>query len=265
LPAVLGLTFAFVAAAVWWFVATATASGDLRVSNAFAGLGYLAAVLGLAVLVVLVSWLFTLVRARARGESPPRRRSRTDDHAIVRTQLVIGAALVALGAIIGLICLCFIHPDDTATSPILALATAVIGAGATLLPAGAAGSANARLAAGQSGATSGPDTAGTPTATVFPTLGTSTATFSGFVQPRGQAGKVRFQYGPTAGETLEPGTTQTTEDVEFTAGATIQITGTPGEVALKPGALYGVRLIGETQDGHQFTSDWVYVRAPSPS
>jgi hypothetical protein len=258
LPAVVGLAVAFVAAAVWWFIATATGSGSLKVGSAFAGLGYLAAVVGLAVAIVLLAWLLTgALQRRNRGPAPARRRSASDEHAIVRTQLVLGAGLVLAGAVVGLICLCFIHPSDAVASPILALATAVIGAGATLLPAGAAGSANARLAA-QGGASAAGADGTAPVATMFPGF-TEKRKLLGSVDPKGHTGFVRFQYGGTDAKDSEPLVTNTAGQVALQPGAIQRVEAMLESVGTEP--RIGVRLVGETADGQRFSSDWVYFDA----
>jgi hypothetical protein len=198
---------------------------------------------------------------RRRREAAARRRTATDEHAIVRTQLVLGAGLVVVGAVVGLICLCFIHPSDAAASPILALATAVIGAGATLLPAGAAGSANARLAAQGGAPTDGADDDAAPVATMFPAFADAWGSVLGSVDPQGRTGVVRFQYGGTGATDAEPVVTQTTkEDVPFGPKTLQRVAGTiTAPDSAEP--RIGVRLVGETAEGRRFTSDWVYFDA----
>src|SRR3954451_18757266 len=137
---------AFVAGAVLWFVRAAKNDGTIAAGNAFVGLGYMAGALLIVLLAIvglrLLAGASAAPRRRPPLRTPPPRRA-ADEHAIIRMQLAWGSTLVIVGALVGLLCLCILHRGSN--GPVLALATAVISAGAVLLPAGAAGGASARL------------------------------------------------------------------------------------------------------------------------
>jgi hypothetical protein len=242
----------FGVAAAWWFIATAKRDGDLAIGNAFAGLGYLSAALVVAVLVVGLGWLANMWRSTGTGQTPTRRprRSGGDDRGIVRAQLAWGAGLIIVGAVVGLICLCFVHPSDTIAGPSLALATATIGAGATLLPAGAASAASARIQQAANG--------GAPDPVVVTTIATREQ-FKGTVVPNGTASSAYFEYQdapePSKGEApiAKTGPAQS-----IAASVAVK------EVELKPTTLesakhYRVRLVAETAAGRRIEGNWLDV------
>jgi hypothetical protein len=108
-----------------WFIAIVWGDRTISAADAFVGLGYLAGVL-LVALLVMLGWQFLgLIRG---GEWRRRRRENDSGHSIIRAQLAWRSMLVIVGAIVGLICLCSVQPSDEPAGPVLALATAVISA-----------------------------------------------------------------------------------------------------------------------------------------
>jgi hypothetical protein len=157
------LVMPFVVAAVVWFVVVAASDGSIDAGQAFIGLGYAGGVV-LIVLLVLVALQFlnggAVRRARADASA-----SEAAEHLIIKTQIWVGAGLIGLGAILGVVFGVVLTDDDKVA---LAIGTAVIGAGAALMPPGAAAGAAARVANGSGGGqatTTGvqPTTGGEPT------------------------------------------------------------------------------------------------------
>jgi hypothetical protein len=244
------VALAFGIAAAWWFIAAAGGNGELKIGNAFAGLGYLSGALLVATLVLALGWLASAWRSREPG--PPRRRGPRrgggDDRGIVRAQLAWGAGLVIVGAIVGLICLCFVHPGDTAQGPVLALATATIGAGATLLPAGAASAASARMTQAGNGTALDP---------VVVTTVVTHEDFKGTVVPNRTASTAYFEYqdAPVTGKP-DAAIAKTGPNENVAADVAVR------EVAFKPTALdsakdYRVRLVAETAAGKRIEGNWL--------
>jgi hypothetical protein len=131
------LAILFVAAAAVWFILVAANHGQVDAGRAFIGLGYIS-----AVVFVLLAVLWGI---RLLGGPSPSAPEASDDywnHRLISTQLWVGALLIALGAVLGLVF--GIILSDTGKLP-LAIATAVIGAGAALMPPGAAAGAAQRL------------------------------------------------------------------------------------------------------------------------
>ncbi len=115
----------------------------------------------LAALILLILFL-RVVRtepATAQQQSDPAPYDASQDRSIVRWQLGLGAFLVLAGATLGVV-VHEIGPDSDADVG-LSIATAVIGVGAALLPAGAAATASNRILA--SLPKTGESTAQTPT------------------------------------------------------------------------------------------------------
>jgi hypothetical protein len=244
---------AFVVGAVLWFIASAKSNGTIDTGGAFAGLGYMGAAVAVVLLAVLGARLLGLLTSRRAGGQGPRRPARpTDDRGIIRSQLAWGSGLVITGAIIGLVCLCFVHPSDLVEGPVLALATAVIGAGATLLPAGAASSAGTRIQQELN------EVAGAPvvTTTTATRAGQDKAKVSGTVDPGASDVEAYFEYrhvdpdgehGPIA--QLRPGE-------QISARAAVQ-TVERDLVTLDGTRAYQVRLVAETPAGKRGEGRWL--------
>jgi hypothetical protein len=142
--AVAALVVVFAVAGIVWFVISIGDGGDFQAGDAFAGLGYLAATLAIALAAVwfLRNWI---------GAAPPEPVARAPvappaeaagDRLIVLQQMRFGAALIALGAVLGVV---FGVVLDDQNGVAIAMGTAAIGAGAALIPAGAATSASHRI------------------------------------------------------------------------------------------------------------------------
>lgn len=248
---------AFAVTAVWWFVQTAKSDGTLAIGNAFAGLGYFAATLGVALLVLLIGLGVAALRSNGWHWSSRGRRP-TDDRAIVRVQLAWGAILVIVGAIIGVICLCFIHPRDEVAGPVLALATAVIGAGATLLPAGAAGSASARMAQGVS------DNGNLPVAVTTSVSPDPAGTkVTGIVAPNRAQVNAYFEYqdAPEEGKPEAP-IAKTTPPEAIAADVPSQEV-TQVLKTLDGGKAYRVRVVAETPANKRGEGSWLEFTTPA--
>ena len=143
-PVAIGLLLAGIAvamgAAIWHAL-----KGDSIKGSDFARLGYVAAVLALALAAV---WLLVgRMEREATGRSPlgdaiQGSNIAANDRAIILSQLWVGAGLITVGAAAGLVAVLVGGSDEEFA---LAISTAVIGTGAALLPAGAASSASARI------------------------------------------------------------------------------------------------------------------------
>src|SRR4051794_3351859 len=135
----------FLAAGLVWFVVAADTNGSFATEDAYIGLGYLAATLGVGLLAFAVIRYF-LTGGMSEASSVERSKERppgaAHDRDIVTTQLRLGAGLIALGAVLAVV---FGLAFDDTNGIAIAMGTAVIGAGAALLPAGAAASASARI------------------------------------------------------------------------------------------------------------------------
>jgi hypothetical protein len=137
------LLLPFVLATVVWFIVVAASNGTVDAGQAFVGLGYAAGVV-LIVLLVLVGAQYL---NRGLG-SPPPPASGDDEWAerkIIKAQLWVGAFLIAFGATLAVVFGVVLDDTDKVA---LAIGTAVIGAGAALMPPGAAAGAGQRLTNG---------------------------------------------------------------------------------------------------------------------
>lgn len=144
----------FVGAAIAWFVIVAATDGGVDAGQAFLGLGYMSAV------VIVVLTILLAVRLLGGGDRQPplsedattdagppsgHERSineRMNERSIIKWQLGVGAFLIAFGAALGLVFGVLLEDGTDGIS--LAIGTAVIGAGAALLPPGAAAGAGER-------------------------------------------------------------------------------------------------------------------------
>jgi hypothetical protein len=142
--AVAALVLVFAVAGIVWFVISIGDGGDFQAGDAFAGLGYLAATLAVALAAIwfLRNWI---------GPTPPEPVTRAPvappaeaagDRLIVLHQMRFGAALIALGAVLGVVFGVVLNDQNGVA---IAMGTAAIGAGAALIPAGAATSASHRI------------------------------------------------------------------------------------------------------------------------
>jgi hypothetical protein len=185
----------------------------------------------------------------------PRQNRLDDEHSIIRAQLAWGSALVIVGAIVGLICLCLIHPGDGASGPVLALATAVISAGAVLLPAGAASSAAARAQ----------QQLQKPQPVVNPPSATRTsdteATVSGTVVPNRNDVEAYFEFqelpqDATATPTAAIARVPSSEQVAASVPA---VTISRDITTLEKDKAYQVRLAAKDQTGQAVESEWTRI------
>jgi hypothetical protein len=248
----------FLIGSVLWFIASAKGDGTIEIGNAFAGLGYMGATLVVLLLAVLGWRLLGLLRAPQPRERRRGARKGGDDRAIITNQLAWGSALILAGAILGIVCLCFIDPGDEALGgPVLALATAVIGAGATLLPAGAAGTAGARLRDAAAARPAPLAVTGSADRT-----GDDTATVSGTVDPRGNDVNAFFEYQDEPPGTPEAPIARSQQTVHISAAAQeqsvkVDVTG------LRKDQAYRVRLVAEVPSGARSEGKWVGL-GPEP-
>lgn len=247
--------FVFLVGAVAWFIAIVWGDQTISAADAFVGLGYLAGVLLVALLAMLGWQLLGLIRG---GEWRWRRRENDSEHSIIRAQMAWGSMLVIVGAVVGLICLCFVDPSEEVAGPVLALATAVISAGAVLLPAGAAGSASSRLQQQAAAETSLP-VVGPPV--VVRKSGT-TAELSGTVAPNRAPVTAYFEFQelPEADD-VEP-TAAIAKLKETPIAATVPAQTIKDELTdLKREIRYHVRVVAKRADGTAVESDWVELPA----
>jgi hypothetical protein len=243
----------FLVGAVLWFIASARGDGTIDIGNAFAGLGYMGAALAVLLLAVLAWRLLGVLRSPQPRALRGARKGR-DDRAIITTQLAWGSALILAGAILGIVCICFIDLDDTLGGTALALATAVIGAGATLLPAGAAGSASARIQARVERPA--------PVAVTTKAERTSgeTAGVSGTVNPLGNDVKAYFEYEDKPKAEGTP-TAQSPTAKEVSAAVQLEIV-EDQLTGLDPDKTYQVRLVAEAPGGVRGEGEWVELPKP---
>jgi hypothetical protein len=140
----IGLLLVGIAVAVGAGISRAL-KGDSIDGSDFATLGYVAAVLALALVAVwlLVGRLEREATGRSSlGDAIQGANIAANDRVIILSQLWVGAALITVGAAAGIFVVLLGGGDDEFG---LAIATAVIGAGAALLPPGAASSASTRI------------------------------------------------------------------------------------------------------------------------
>jgi hypothetical protein len=137
------LIMPFVVAALVWFVVVAASNGSVDAGQAFIGLGYAGGVV-LIVLLILVAVQF-LNGGRTPRATEGEYASDAEEHTIIKTQIWVGAGLIGLGAILGVVFGVVLTDVDKIA---LAIGTAVIGAGAALMPPGAAAGAAARVGDG---------------------------------------------------------------------------------------------------------------------
>jgi hypothetical protein len=118
---------------------------------------------------------------------------------VVYIQFVVGVFLVVFGALLFVIYKwAGIYPTKgTSDNTIGYVATAIIGAGVAVLPAGAAGAASARILSGA------PSLGGGPTATTGASTATATGTvLHGTINGHGDPTNYYFEYGNAAGTYL---------------------------------------------------------------
>jgi hypothetical protein len=136
----------FVGAATAWFVIVAATDGGIDAGQAFLGLGYMSAVVIVVLMALLAVRLLGNGAAQSRpseGDAKPdAQRTRENEQAIVKWQICIGAFLIAFGAVLAVVFGVLLEDGTNGIS--LAIGTAVIGAGAALLPPGAAAGAGER-------------------------------------------------------------------------------------------------------------------------
>lgn len=141
---VAALVLVYAVAGLVWFVISIGDGGDFSAGDAFAGLGYLAATLAIALAAIwfLRRWIAPAQPAPAApaAVSPPPEAA--GDRIIVLSQMRFGAALIALGAVLGVVFGVVLNDQNGVA---IAMGTAAIGAGAALIPAGAATSASHRI------------------------------------------------------------------------------------------------------------------------
>jgi hypothetical protein len=244
---------AFVIGAVLWFIASAKGDGTIDAGSAFAGLGYMGAALAVVLLTVLGARLLGMLNSYRPADRGPRRPARRpDDRAIIHSQLAWGSGLVITGAIVGLICLCFVHPSDAVAGPVLALATAVIGSGATLLPAGAASAAGTRIQQQLGEAADAPEAKTTSVTRTGP----EKATALGTVLPGATDVEAYFEYRDTPHDGPLAPIAQVRPGEHISARAPLQTI--EKEIAtLEERRAYEVRLVAETPSGQRGEGDWV--------
>jgi hypothetical protein len=247
----------FLVGSVLWFIASAKGDGTIEIGNAFASLGYMG-----AALVVLLLAVLGLAAAgptacppasRAAARHPQGWRRQGDHHQPTR---------VGLGPHLG-------RSDSRHCVPLLhrsrrrgsrrtrARAGEVIGAGATLLPAGAAGTAGARLR----------DAAGARPAPLAVTgsadrTGDDTATVSGTVDPRGNDVNAYFEYQDEPPGTPEAPIARSQQTVHISASAQEQSVKVDLR-GLRKDQAYRVRLVAEVPSGARSEGKWVGL-GPEP-
>lgn len=181
-------------------------------------------------------------------------RDRPSDRGIVIRQMYIGAALVGFGAVlVGIYAVAFKLAGVDLTVPTgssgggagltilgtvaVSTATAVIGAGAALLPSGAAATASYRIL--QSLPSSGPQLPDVVTGS-SQDKGGGIATLTGTVNPHGQTVAYFFRYGDnkvTSPEVAPAGSTaqQVSADVQLTKGDAYELVATIGAIDVSGG------------------------------
>lgn len=181
-------------------------------------------------------------------------RDRPSDRGIVVRQMYVGAGLVGFGAIlVGIYAVAFKVVGIELTTPTgspsggagltilgtvaVSTATAVIGAGAALLPSGAAATASYRIL--QSLPSSGPQPPDVVTGSSAD-KGGGIATVMGTVNPHGQTVAYFFRYGAskvTPPEVAPAGSTaqQVSADVPLAKGETYELVATIGAIDVSGG------------------------------
>jgi hypothetical protein len=132
----------FIGGAVTWFIIAAADGGDFDAGQAFLGLAYVAALVFGVLFILFVARYLDNSRNRHTGSAQPA--SQAAEQRIIVAQLWIGASLIAFGAVLAIV-FGVVVEDEGQESISLAIGTAVIGAGAALMPPGAAAGAGARI------------------------------------------------------------------------------------------------------------------------
>jgi hypothetical protein len=258
--ALLALLLAVPAGAVYWFLQV-TNGGKIDAGAAFIGLGYIA---GAAAIVALAALWAVRMYAVVADETTRRRLmdripatrfgtlrvgnlfspSFSSDHRIVLAQLRYGSLLVIGGASLAVI-FGLTFNDDKGVA--LAIGTAVVGAGAALLPAGAAATASNRILQTL------PDrSSGQPSVATGELVGAARkdgATVQAAVRPAGRALTIYAEYGPPGNE-RENRTPAATVDAQRELMTTnIDITG------LKPKVSYTYRVVVQDAQGNSWRGD----------
>jgi hypothetical protein len=172
---------------------------------------WVAAIGFLIVLAGLVAFLTAVWKLRPqRAGDPSASYDPAKDRTIIITQLGLGTLLVLVGAALGVI----VHEvgPDSANDIALSIATAVIGVGAALLPAGAAATASSRIL--QSLPERGEEKPVATTSDRRADLGSTEVEFAGRLDPKGRSVRWYFEYG----DTDQLGRYTRATDAEWTSG-----------------------------------------------
>jgi hypothetical protein len=134
----------FVVWGIVWFI-VASDGGGFDAGKVFVGLAYAVVVVFGVLLILLVAKYLENNRAKSTQAADPAGEAK--EQTIVIAQLGLGALLIVLGAAFALVFGLVIEDGGLKGQKALALAigTAVIGAGAAMLPPGAAAGADARM------------------------------------------------------------------------------------------------------------------------